>query len=167
MKFLSSRPATAALGLLLIAALPAAARSYRAGVLEITDPWTRPAPAGAMGVGYMAISNSSNAAVALVSAKTPAAKTVSLHQTTVTGGVARMAAVPDGIVIPARGKTAFAPGGYHLMLEGLVRPLAMGARTPLTLTYSNGRTVQVELTVQTQPAAPAMGAMPGMDRSGH
>ncbi len=150
----------------LLAAAPASARSYRAGALEIADPWTRPAPAGAMAVGYMVIRNAGKAPVTLVSARSPLARKVTLHQTTVAGWVARMAALPRGLAVAAGGAVALAPGGYHLMLEGLAKPLAVGGAAPLTLVFSNGQTVQVDLAVQTQPSAPAA-SMAGMDHSRH
>lgn len=159
-------PVLAAVVLVGLAVQPAAARSYRAGALEVTDPWTRPAPAGAVGVGYMAIANTGKAAVRLVAASTPAAKAVSLHRSSVVNGVARMSTVAGGIAIPAGGSAVLGPGGYHMMLEGLAKPLGLGERAPLTLKFSNGQQVQVELAVQLQAGGPGptgMDAMSGMD----
>jgi copper(I)-binding protein len=47
------------------------------------------------------------------------------------------------------------PGGYHLMLIGLVRPLKTGDRIPATLAFANGARVKVEFAVGTgaPPAA--------------
>lgn len=160
--FLAAALAVAALA---GATQPALARSYRTGAIEVTDPWTRPAPAGAVGVGYMSLANTGKTAVSLVSATTPAAKTITLHKSSVVGGVARMSAVAGGISIPPGGSAVLGPGGYHMMLEGLAKPLSAGERAPMTLKFSNGQSVQVELAVQLQPGAAAGGgmeSMPGM-----
>jgi copper(I)-binding protein len=41
----------------------------------------------------------------------------------------------DRIVAPANGSVALAPGGYHIMLVGLVQPLAVGTTVELSLTF--------------------------------
>jgi copper(I)-binding protein len=55
------------------------------------------------------------------------------------------------------------PDGYHVMLEGLSQPLAVGEQFPLTLTFAHAAPITVTVTVQ--PMAylpPASGGMPGM-----
>jgi copper(I)-binding protein len=158
------KPVLPILTLVLLAATPAGARSYRAGLVEVVDPWTRPAAAAAMGVGYLGLVNHGTVPVTLLSAQSPAARTVSLHQTRVTDGVARMAPMPGGLTIPAGGTIALSPGGYHLMLEGLSKPLTAGATAPLTLRFSNGARAAVDLVVQVQPPA---AAAPGMEHAHH
>jgi copper(I)-binding protein len=151
-------------------ALPAAARSYRLGAVEVVDPWSRPAAAGQTGVGYMAVKNTGKAPIVLTGASTPLAAKASLHRTSMAGGVMRMAPVSGGLTIPPGGSVSFAPAGYHLMLEGLTKPLTLGQRAPITLTFADGKKVQIELSVQTAagpaPAgagSAATGAMPGMN----
>lgn len=145
------------------AALPAEARVYRAGAVEIVDPWTRPAAAGQTGVGYMVIKNAGKTPIVLTGAQTPLAPKVSLHQTSMTNGVMRMAPVAGGLTIAPGASAALAPAGHHLMMEGLAKPLALGQTAPLTLLFADGRKVAVDLSVQTG-AAPAggMGHMSGM-----
>jgi len=45
------------------------------------------------------------------------------------------------------------PGGYHVMLEGLVRPLVPGDKVPLTFTIedSRGKRSQVEVRAEVRP----------------
>lgn len=137
------------------AAVPASAHSYKAGPLEIDHPWTRPAPAGATGGGFLIIRNTGATPVTLTSATTPAARSVSIHQTTVTGGIARMSALPAGLQIGPGSTVSLAPGGYHLMLEGLTAPLVAGGRAPLTLNFSGGLAVRVDLNVEVRPPSAA------------
>ncbi len=160
--------ALASLALALVAiALPAAASSYRLGAVEVADPWSRPAAAGMNGVGYMAIKNTGKTPIVLTGASTPLAAKISLHQTSMAGGVMRMAPVTGGLTIAPGRAVSLAPAGYHMMLEGLTKPLVLGQRAPVTLTFADGKKVQIELSVQTSagaaPAGGAMGAMPGMN----
>jgi copper(I)-binding protein len=163
------KPRTLALAAvaLLAVALPASARSYRLGAVEVVDPWSRPAAVGMNGVGYMAIKNTGKTPVVLTGASTPVAAKVSLHQTSMAGGVMRMAPVSGGLTIPPGGAVTLATAGYHMMLEGLTKPLVLGERAPVTLTFADGKKVQVDLSVQTSagaaPAGAAMGSMPGMN----
>jgi copper(I)-binding protein len=143
----------------LFAATTAAAHAYRLGAVEVDHPWSRPAAAGMTGVGYMAIRNTGKTPVVLTGATTPLAAKVSLHQTSMAGGVMRMAPVRSGVTVAPGATVALAPAGYHFMLEGLKAPLVLGRNAPLTLTFADGRTLQVELAVQTGAAT---GAMPGM-----
>ncbi len=79
--------------------------------------------------------------------------TVSLHQTQTVGGVTSMRPV-DGIPIRAGQTVVLAPGGFHLMLEGLRRPLKVGDRVPVALTFAKSGIVRAELVVRaTAPQA--------------
>ena len=68
----------------------------------------------------------------LVEVRSPAAKSVEMHTMSMQGDVMRMRQI-DGLVLPAGGAVDLSPGGYHLMLVGLVRPLKEGDSVPLTL----------------------------------
>lgn len=134
------------LALPLLAALPAAAQDVRAGDVVIARPWSRPALAGGTGAGFMTL-RSTGGADRLVSAASPAARTVELHTMTMDGGIMRMRPVPD-IPVPAGGTVTLAPGGMHVMLIGLTAPLRAGDRIPVTLTFERAGAVQVELAVE-------------------
>ena len=100
--------------------------------VAITEAWLRPAPAGmSMTSGYMTIHNASARPVRLRAAASPSVRSVTLHRSVVTGGIARMEALSDGLVIPPGGSTVFRPGGNHMMLEGLSRPLKVGDKVTL------------------------------------
>jgi copper(I)-binding protein len=110
------------------------------------------------GAAFMVLVNDGATDDALVGASTPVAATVELHQTTAdANGVMTMAPV-ESIPVAAGGSTALAPGGYHLMLIGLVEPLVEGATVPLTLTFQSGATLQVDAVVA--PVAPGSSAAP-------
>lgn len=140
------------------ATLPAVAiaQEARAGDLAVQQPWTRAAGQGATGVGFLSISNRGAAADRLLSASTPAARAVELHTMLRDGDVMRMRAV-DAIEIPAGQTVALRPGGLHIMLVGLSRPLREGETVPLTLRFERAGEVRVDLAVQAagarEPAA--------------
>lgn len=127
-------------------ALPAAAASYRLGALEVVQPWSRPATAGSTGGGYMTLSNRGAAPVTLTGAESPLAARVEIHRSSMTGGVMRMMRETQ-VVVPAGGQVAFAPGGLHLMLVGLKRPLRTGDSVPVVLAFNGGQRLKVEFTV--------------------
>lgn len=152
---------------LLIAALAltalAAPAAYAAEPVAIRQPWSRPAQAGMNGVGFMTIVNSGKTPITLKSAASPAAGKVEIHQSAMANGVMTMRRQDNGVVIPAGGQVALAPGGYHLMLLGLKQAQGVGQKVPVTLVFDNGRKIQVELAVQL--AAPAAGG--AAEHTGH
>lgn len=134
----------------------ATAHEFRAGPIAIDQPWARPTPGAATpGVGYMTVANQGLGDDRLVSAASPVAEAVTLHRTEVRDGIASMRPQTDGIVVPAGGAVRLEPGGYHLMLEGLRRPLALGEMVPVSLTFATAGTVTVELKVERRPAPEA------------
>lgn len=133
---------------LLIAGGGAMAHDYSRGQLWIDHPWTRPTPPGvAQGAGYMTFTNNSDHDVVLLSAQTPAADNVSIHQSVMKDGVMTMQPVTGGLVIPAGAVQSLKPHGYHLMLEGLTSPLVEGQRIPMILHFEGVSSITVELTV--------------------
>jgi copper(I)-binding protein len=133
----------------LAAAVCAADRhAVHAGRIVVSDAWTRPTAAGMpMGVAYFVVRNDGTRADAIVSASTPAAARVEFHQTTLTGGMARMRPLQN-IDVPAGASVAVAPGGIHLMLVDLASALSAGTRVPLTLVFRDAGRVEVELAVE-------------------
>jgi len=130
-----------------------AAPTYRQGTLEVDWPWSRPAAAGMTGAGFMTLTNRGKAADTLVSVQSPVARKVEVHRSSMAGGVMSMQR-QDRVAIPAGRTVTFGPGGYHLMLIGLVRPLKAGDRAPATLTFASGAKIKVVFAVGTG-AAPA------------
>lgn len=151
------------LALLALAALtlaaPAFAGDYRVGGVEVRRPWTRPAQAGMNGVGYLTLANVGKKPIKLVAVESPAAKSVSVHQSSMVGGVMSMRPVTDLTIAPGA-KVEFAPGGYHLMLVGLNAAQALGGKVPATLVFDSGLKVKIDLSVEAGP--PKADPMAGM-----
>lgn len=137
---------------LLAAAAPSFASAASPALLQAVQPWSRPAAAGGNGAGYLTLVNRGKAADALVGAESPAAQKVEMHASSMAGGVMKMSAEAR-VPLPAGGQVAFAPGGRHLMLIGLKKPLKSGDKVPATLKFASGQQLKVDFVVSA--AAPA------------
>jgi copper(I)-binding protein len=143
-------------GVFLGAALLAAGAA--AGDLQIASPWSRATAKGApVGAGYLTIVNKGAAPDRLVSVATKAAASVEIHAMSMDNGVMTMRALPDGLEIKPGETVTFKPGGYHLMLMGLAKPLVQGENIELTLTFAKAGPMSVTFPVgavgATAPAA--------------
>jgi copper(I)-binding protein len=66
------------------------------------------------------------------------------------------------VVAPGKPIT-FGPGGYHVMLTGMAKPLTAGETFPVTLTFANGAEVTETVTVRSMvPQGSGDGDMGGM-----
>ncbi|HYG26208.1 MAG TPA: copper chaperone PCu(A)C [Caulobacteraceae bacterium] len=142
-----------ALAAALAVSAPALAHSYKKGELAIGHPWSRPAAAGMNGAGYLSVTNNGKAADVLVAVESPAAATVEIHEASTAGGVMRMRKLPDGLAIAPGATVSLKPGGNHLMLLKLKRPLKVGDKVAATLVFKRAGRVKVSLSVQAAPAA--------------
>jgi len=134
----------------------ALAHSYKLGSLEIGHPWARATPPTApTGGGFLTITNKGTAADRLVSASSPAAASVQVHEMKMEGNVMRMRELANGLEIAPGATVTLAPGGLHMMMMGLKAPLKQGEKVPLTLVFEKAGTIDVEIAVE------AMGATPG------
>jgi copper(I)-binding protein len=99
--------------------------------VEVKGAWVRGMVESQQATGaFMSIT--SKAPARLVAAQSPAAPVVELHQTTMEGGVMRMRPV-EAIELPAGKAVELKPGGYHVMLMQVPRPLKEGDTVPVTL----------------------------------
>jgi len=148
----------AAMAVVLLPGLPAAAHDYQAGDIAIGHPWTRAIGATApTAAGYMSLRNAGTEPDRLVGATSPRARSVEIHEMTMTDGVMRMRPLGNGITIPPGGTAWLRPGGTHLMLVGPAGPLARGEAVPVTLRFERAGEVTVDLEVAAAGARDAAG----------
>jgi periplasmic copper chaperone A len=122
--------------------------THEKGELQVRHPWSRQTPPGAkIGVGYMEIRNRGSSPDRLLAVSTTAAGRVEMHVTTREGEVTKMRQV-ESFEIPARERVQLRPGGGHLMLVDLVRPLEKGERVPMRLRFERAGEMAIELEVQ-------------------
>lgn len=126
-----------------------------ASSLQVENAWAAPTPGGVeVSAGYLTIVNGAAADDTLISAASPRAERVELHEMTMEGGVMQMRAA-ERIVIAAGGSLELAPGGRHLMFFGVAQPFAEGETIPVTLTFEHAGAIDVSLPVQRPGGASA------------
>jgi hypothetical protein len=104
--------------------------------ISVTDAWARATMPGQKVSGaYMQLQSDADAR--LVGVSSPAVPRVEVHEMKMDGDVMRMREVP-AIELP-KGKTvSLGPGGFHIMLMNLPKPIAAGDVIPLTLVVESG-----------------------------
>ena len=117
---------------------PAPAAPTPADQINVTDGWTRATPNGATTAAiYLNVVNSGNAADQITGVEANEAAKASLHMTEMTGNTAQMKDAGN-MPVPANATVSFAPGGKHIMLEGLKAPLKEGESFLITLSFEKG-----------------------------
>ena len=143
----------------------ALATDYKAGSVEIINPWSRATPKGAtIGAGYLKITNNGTAPDRLLGGSSEAAKSFELHVMSMENGVMKMRPVEGGIEIKPGETVEFKPESYHVMFVGLKEPLVQGHRVKATLEFAKAGKVAVEFVVESIGARQGNDdhAMPGM-----
>jgi copper(I)-binding protein len=121
------------------------------GEVQISSSWARATPGNAEnGAAYVTIQ--SPTADRLVSVSSPVAKKAELHTMSMQGMVMQMRPLA-GLDIPAGQPVTLRPGGEHIMLLGLNRPLREGQSFPLTLTFEKAGAREVTVAVEKLGAA--------------
>jgi copper(I)-binding protein len=145
---------------LMLAPLPATAQ-----VVTITDPWVRGTVAEQKVTGaFMTLTAPSESR--LVEVRSPVAGTVEIHEMKMDGNVMRMRPIRS-LELPPGKAVELKPGGYHVMLMDLKKPLNAGDMVPLTLTVEGPdwkrHTVTVDVPVRALNAATGTGAKPATE----
>lgn len=131
--------------------------------LEVKDPWVRgTVPAQKVTGAFMQLTSKSG--VTVLGAASPAAGIVEIHEMAMDGGVMKMRALPR-LDVPAGKAVELKPGGYHIMLIDLKKPLAAGDVVPITLKVE-GQDKKPE-NVELKATVRALTAAPGMDHEHH
>ena len=115
----------------------------------ISDAWVRP-PLGPdrPAAGYMVITAAPGQIDALVTASSPVAGSVEIHETSAdASGMMAMHPV-HAIAVPAGSSVALEPGGYHLMLMDLTGELEPGSSVELKLEFESAGPVTVQAQVR-------------------
>ena len=133
----------------LVSALPAGAE------VTVTEAWIRGTVATQKATGaFMKLKSSEDAK--LVAAASPAASIVEVHEMAMKDNVMTMRAV-DVIALPAGKTVELKPGGYHVMLIDLVKPLVAGEKVPVQLTVvgKDGRKATLEVKAEVRAVGAA------------
>jgi copper(I)-binding protein len=125
--------------------------------VTVKDAWVRATVPQQKATGaFMHLQSAQDAK--LLSAQSPVAGVVEVHEMSMDGGVMKMRAVPS-LALPAGKVVELKPGGYHVMLMDLKAQVKDGDTVPVTLVVEgkDGKRQSVELKVPARTAAtPAM-----------
>ncbi|XXF77410.1 copper chaperone PCu(A)C [Myxococcaceae bacterium GXIMD 01537] len=135
----------------LLAALLAAGCTSGAGApggapVRVEDARARLTPSR-VGAVYLTVVNASGQPERLVSAESPGAAKVELHEVIAQGEVLQMRPRPEGFAVPAGGRVELKPGGKHLMLYAV----DTAPPGPLALTLHFERAGAVHLSIPVLP----------------
>ena len=120
--------------------------------VAIMDAWARAsAPGQTVGAAYMTFMSADDST--FIRAETPVASSVEIHSMTMNDGVMKMRMLPE-LPLKAGIEEKLAPGGFHLMLFDLKKPLKAGEQLDLTLTFrdATGKVTQQMVTLPIKEA---------------
>jgi len=113
----------------------------------VSQAWSRATPKGAkVAGGYLTVENR-GAQDRLLSAYSPAAAKVEIHQMTIQDGIMAMRPLDEGLAIPSGATVTLAPGGEHIMFVGLAAPFEEGQRIPVTLIFRRSGKIETTFDV--------------------
>jgi hypothetical protein len=128
------------------------AHDFKAGDIAIDHPYATVSMSGSKNgaVYFKGIKNTGKDADQLMSVKSSIADKTEIHEMKMVGDVMKMRAL-NAIDIPAGSVVSVIkgnPNGYHVMLLGLKKPLKVGDKFPLWLSFKKAGEVEVEVWVQ-------------------
>lgn len=127
-------------------AVTSQAQTAKVGNVQIENAYTRATVPGQMAAGgFMKIENKGTVDQ-LISASSPVAGEVQLHEMTMDGNVMKMRQVKE-VAVPAGGSVELKPGGLHLMFMNIKAPLAAGETVPVKLKFAKAGEVEVKMPV--------------------
>jgi hypothetical protein len=113
----------------------------------VSKQWARTSPmATTTGAAYMDITATAGDELLSAAVDASVAGTVELHEVVMSGGSMTMQQV-DKIMLPAGETVSLEPGGYHVMLMGLAKPLEVGDTIAVTLTFATAGEITVDVPV--------------------
>lgn len=123
--------------------------SYAESGIELKDAWVRGTPPGTTITAlYLNIENKGSEKDALVSASSNVSKVAEIHTTSVDDkGVAKMEML-QSLSIPAGAVTKLEPGGIHIMLIDLNKPLKSGESVEVELVFENAGPLKAQAKVK-------------------
>jgi hypothetical protein len=119
--------------------------------VSVGDPWARSTVKEQTATGmFMTLTSQQDAR--LVGASSPAARIVEVHEMSMANNVMQMREVKS-VALPAGKPVQFKPGGYHVMMMDLAKPLEPGQKVPVTLVIEgrDGKRTNVEVQAEVRP----------------
>ncbi len=137
-----------------VMAMSLTAQAQRSAEVEVKSAWARPTVAGQMGTGaFMQLRSKDGARV--VGASSEIAGVVEIHEMAMDGSVMRMRPIRV-LDLPPGSNVELKPGGHHMMLMDLKRPLATGEKikVELRLETRDKKLITQPIEIEVRPRAP-------------
>ena len=151
MKLLPTTKSIAALTIFFSAVFSATPVFAQPNVTAIAAPvvsgyWIKTTiPGSAVSAAYMQIKSA--IPFKLIKVESPAAGIVEIHDMKMNAGVMEMKAL-DVIEVPANKAVTLKPGGVHVMLMNVKKPINKGDKVPMTLTFEGANMKAVLVTLE-------------------
>jgi copper(I)-binding protein len=118
-----------------------------AGNVDVFDAWARASTGlSRSGAAFVTIFNGSSKPDRLLSVRSDTSDKAEIHTHTMDGSIMKMRRV-DSVELSAGATVRFEPGGYHVMLLDLHRPLKEGESIALTLDFEKAGQIEVSVPV--------------------
>ena len=117
--------------------------------LVIQGAWARPASAGENGAAYFVIENWTMTDDILLSVSSEIASATEVHMSMGDANGVMSMQMQEYVLVPARGRVEFKPGGLHVMFIDLMRDLKEGDTITLTLNFEKAGSKLIEIPVKT------------------
>jgi len=129
-------------------AIAAQAPRPKTGAIAVHDAWVRVSTARrTSSSGYCRLENTTDTPVALIGIAAAGVGSAQVHTMVDRDGQMSMHPV-EKLPIPPHGAVDLAPGGTHIMLTDIARPLAIGSTLDLRFTFDNGSTQTVRAVIR-------------------
>jgi len=115
--------------------------------LTAQDAWIRATPGSDLAAAYLTLHNTGTQAVNIVGVRCACAGHAMIHESLVSNGQSIMRP-REPLAVAAGATLRFAPGGLHIMLQGLTRALTPGEEVPLELLLDSGGSLSVRARVR-------------------
>lgn len=117
--------------------------------IEYSDPWVRWSEnsevVGGMTGAYAVITNNSDQAYTLLGGMMAEASKVEVHEMVMSEDGMAMQQIVGGLVIEPGETVTFEPGGNHLMIMGITKPLLAGDVVSIKLVFAEDNAPEVTL----------------------
>jgi len=120
--------------------------------IEISQAWARALPPVVPnGAAYFTLVNHSNKDIVVTGVSSDIAKHSMLHESYFDDGKVAMRHIEELVINPHK-SVIFKPGGFHVMLMGLKKPLTKGGEFTMSFQLKDGSQITTSVTVKDAPS---------------
>ena len=116
--------------------------------ITINDVWARPGVKNANSAIYLVIQNSSSIADTILGAKSKHAEIVEIHESFKRDNDRMGMRQVKFVKAAAKSKLEFKPGGFHIMLIGLLKDYSIGNSFDVTINFKHAGKIKVKALVR-------------------